>query len=1001
MSWFLHLENLFLRPAQEMSSSQRESLSAAKAAAATTSLSAFTSLPPNRIPLLIADADGSAVRQINVPVNASISDIKSQLSAAGIGNGTQFDLSFGNTLLEDQSTLDETRIADAYNHAGSMLRIIQAGDLEPNLQQQALESTCAVVKQVSNGFTGMEDLCAAAMRSGDVISPSIFSDPAGASFDFSTPSIDRPMGRLSASNDTAQLIDGGQSMQSPIDGGASGALSDFAASNDFRRDGDASGCSGSQPATSRTDSGEFRMLDTILSQQATPHNPNSHCALNPAAIRGQHPVLADRGIVLGGDGSGVPAPNSFVLGLSRRLPDLFKPSATDFLFGSSSQIAKDFDHQTEQNAAQHGENSSRVPDKNEQGGRSPGSNPVAVAETLQVDLQNKCSVSQPSISTIRAIRQLQRQRRANSDCTLGTDSNSPTCSDALRPSAASDPRHEAHLSGIGHSTGNIGDVGGASDQSTEHRFQPRTGEAILAGASSNNWLDDVMKTWEVNLVRRSGVLESTENGAQINDYLQLLEHESQTDVRDDVKNSPSLAEQTEHDSEGDSSEAEGSDDCEDNVLPFAGLPSASGSYPTTSNQHQQVFNSAGADSARNAQERRIPTHNYALVENAPPTTDVNAKQGLDPSARALPIMSSTTGADPRFVMSTSSGLQIVSIRDQHLGMNMATARLPQSQFSRDLSLSSQSSASSAPSLATSAGAQGIRVGIPPLQPQMQARQILPRDMTPSANKPPHCAPRLAPRIAPAPDRATVSNQDGGLGASTSAASASALYASPGSYHQQSTHLATTKPGPKKRGRKRRNPELSEDERALLRKQQNRESAKLSRVRRKVIAAEYEEQIADLVNKNESLKNQVSSLNNRLSVLQNLLTVYITPQERQSIVERSARAQGDTSRSGTSSDTSRVPRAVLEGIQESAPFQQSSEVQSASYGAEDASTTTGTTSYAGSAAGGVTDGYRNSRGQGSSEYEADHGHLSSRKGVDVLQTDGSKVAEGTQSVTAHV
>lgn len=82
------------------------------------------------------------------------------------------------------------------------------------------------------------------------------------------------------------------------------------------------------------------------------------------------------------------------------------------------------------------------------------------------------------------------------------------------------------------------------------------------------------------------------------------------------------------------------------------------------------------------------------------------------------------------------------------------------------------------------------------------------------------------------------------------------------------------PGPKKRGRKRKNPELSEEERALERKHKNRESAKLSRVRRKVIAAEYEERLNALVGENVMLRKQVEGLNNRLVYLQSLLTVSV-------------------------------------------------------------------------------------------------------------------------------
>lgn len=82
------------------------------------------------------------------------------------------------------------------------------------------------------------------------------------------------------------------------------------------------------------------------------------------------------------------------------------------------------------------------------------------------------------------------------------------------------------------------------------------------------------------------------------------------------------------------------------------------------------------------------------------------------------------------------------------------------------------------------------------------------------------------------------------------------------------------PGPKKRGRKRKNPELTEEERALVRKEQNRESAKLSRVRRKVIAAEYEGRLNALVGENAYLRKQVEGLNNRLVYLQSLLTVSV-------------------------------------------------------------------------------------------------------------------------------
>lgn len=78
--------------------------------------------------------------------------------------------------------------------------------------------------------------------------------------------------------------------------------------------------------------------------------------------------------------------------------------------------------------------------------------------------------------------------------------------------------------------------------------------------------------------------------------------------------------------------------------------------------------------------------------------------------------------------------------------------------------------------------------------------------------------------------------------------------------------------PKKRGRKRKNPELSEEDRKALRQAQNRESAKQSRIRRKTMAAEYEKRVSTLEGENENLRDTVAALSDRLMYLQNLLTV---------------------------------------------------------------------------------------------------------------------------------
>lgn len=80
--------------------------------------------------------------------------------------------------------------------------------------------------------------------------------------------------------------------------------------------------------------------------------------------------------------------------------------------------------------------------------------------------------------------------------------------------------------------------------------------------------------------------------------------------------------------------------------------------------------------------------------------------------------------------------------------------------------------------------------------------------------------------------------------------------------------------PKKRGRKRKNPELSEEERKALRQAQNRASAKQSRIRRKTMAAEYEKRVNTLEGENEHLRDTVAALSDRLQFLQTLLTVSV-------------------------------------------------------------------------------------------------------------------------------
>lgn len=83
--------------------------------------------------------------------------------------------------------------------------------------------------------------------------------------------------------------------------------------------------------------------------------------------------------------------------------------------------------------------------------------------------------------------------------------------------------------------------------------------------------------------------------------------------------------------------------------------------------------------------------------------------------------------------------------------------------------------------------------------------------------------------------------------------------------------------PRKRGRKRKNPHLSEEERKAQRQAQNRESAKLSRIRRKNMTMEYEKRVNTLEGENENLRDTVAALTDRLEMLQNLLTISVRKQ----------------------------------------------------------------------------------------------------------------------------
>lgn len=80
--------------------------------------------------------------------------------------------------------------------------------------------------------------------------------------------------------------------------------------------------------------------------------------------------------------------------------------------------------------------------------------------------------------------------------------------------------------------------------------------------------------------------------------------------------------------------------------------------------------------------------------------------------------------------------------------------------------------------------------------------------------------------------------------------------------------------PMKRGRKRRNPGLTEGERKAIRQEQNRENAKQSRLRRINLTEEYRTKAEVLQEENEKLKISVAALEDRLNYLHGIITVSV-------------------------------------------------------------------------------------------------------------------------------
>lgn len=457
-------------------------------------------------------------------------------------------------------------------------------------------------------------------------------------------------------------------------------------------------------------------------------------------------------------------PSALVHGLSRRLPQLFPHSAA---------VAAVGEEQEEEG----------VEDQQEEGGGGD--------EQPSLSRRQPSLGVQPSISSIRAARRI-----AKANLSL----KSMDMEDA----------HAATALTIGHSTNGVllaPDFSEASPPLEES--MKGEGSVWMASNAKSTWLEDVMKTWEVGVVRQSGVLEKTKDGQELNDYLNSLEEEALKEAEIDAIEAQTLKDKHSDKPQGATQLGPHVGESEDEVEANADekgktqsscVPRATDLEHSTEVQKSDVVDSKpsrAVNSTGAIQQTKVPMRHALHAKNGPtnPSTDSSETMRTAPSMQ-----------DARSIPSPS----ISSASTEHIGtLNLN----PGCNF----------------------------------------------------NKPPRIV-RQATKIAPAPDLSLTSLPNG--------AHPNVMFLGNTVQSSMTWPPPVVPSEPKKRGRKRKNPELTEEERAIVRKEQNRESAKLSRVRRKVIAAEYEGRLKSLVGENMALRKQVDGLNNRLVYLQSLLTVSV-------------------------------------------------------------------------------------------------------------------------------
>lgn len=445
-------------------------------------------------------------------------------------------------------------------------------------------------------------------------------------------------------------------------------------------------------------------------------------------------------------------------------------------------------------------------------------------------------IAQPSIASIREARRKAREVARSTDTLPSTEDVTQHHDSRIGISTYAHPLPDGvHEESVPSAKVN------ADAKGVHNGTQSSQPSVVLAQSGKTTWLDDVMKTWEVGAVRQSGVLEKEKDGQEIHQYFDGLEKEAEREIGSNEN--PSGEGNVDADRHEDGESSDDDDDDEDHV------------------GHTDKNGKASQSSAHG---KRTDTPMWdARPQDLTPAVNKSAEKPVSrPSTTSAAQVPKWLPVDPRSKWGAASSKDKASVTPiapslplpppgapgqaaaHRMGKGLASALQTPSTRTSSLSATSGSTMDTTDCGQTSAPSSAQPLGMPR---RRQAAKIAP-----------------APIVGGSPLPIAVAN--GGMLTPTF----QGYPPPPGTWGQPSVVPV----GPKKRGRKRKNPELTEEERALVRKEQNRESARLSRVRRKVIAAEYEGRLSELVNENSSLRKQVEGLNNRLAYLQSILTVTV-------------------------------------------------------------------------------------------------------------------------------